>query len=643
MMRERLIFIPVKKSLLLIAFGGTILILGLTFPGGPDGQDRVPVPAQQKVAHSSHCSGCHGVDETGLALVDGAGNDVSIFDDWQISMMGLASRDPFWRATVTHEVNLYPSAQSAIETTCLKCHAPLGSFESRRLGQPYTFENMLSDTLGLDGVSCSACHQQPANAIGNDFSGNYTLDTNRILFGHYPNPFKGPMQIYVGFEPEFSDHIYSSGVCAGCHTLVTETLQPDGMPSGNFFVEQATYHEWLNSSFSSQGKECQSCHMPFINDEVIIATDFAALEPRQPYGLHQFFGANTAMLELMRDNQETLNLPHPEGSHAWDESITNNRKSLASAAELDIASMYVFGDTLYLSLSVRNRSGHKLPSGYPSRLAWLELSLQVSGSKDLIYVNGQLDENGNIEGRDLPYEPHHEISRSSDDVQIYEMAMSDLSGHLTTRLNAAFEPLKDNRLLPLGFNRNHSAYDTVAVWGEATSDPDYSAQSSDGMDRIEYRIPLQGHKGFGSLEIKLNYQTLPARWMADLFTNDTLELVGQFKSMYQDYKAHHELIDMVLLDSIDLSTSAISPVLDVLAFSLKPNPTDGQWLDILLNHGYGQLENLRYQITDIEGKVLQAASFSERIDLPPSIKKGVYYYALFDQRRLIAVKPFVVL
>ncbi len=583
------------------------------------------------------------MDETGQALVDGDGKDVSIFDDWQLSMMGLASRDPFWRATVAHEVNLYPTAQAAIETTCLKCHAPLGSFESRRLGNPYTFENMLSDTLGLDGVSCSACHQQPAHTIGKDFSGNYTLDTNRILYGHYPNPFKGPMQIYVGFEPEFSDHIYSSGVCASCHTLITETLQPDGTPSGDFFVEQATYHEWLNSSFSAQGKECQSCHMPFINDEVIIATDFAALEPRSPYGLHQFFGANTAMLELMRDNQDILGIPQPEGSHAWDESISNNRKSLASAAEIDVPSMYVFGDTLYLSLSVRNRSGHKLPSGYPSRLAWLQVSLTPTGSPDPIYMNGQLDENGNIEGRDLPYEPHHEISRSADDVQIYELAMSDLSGHLTTRLNAAYEPLKDNRLLPAGFSRNHAAYDTVAVWGEANNDADYSTQSGNGMDRIEYRIPLHGQKGFASLNIKLNYQTLPGRWMADLFTNDTLALVGQFKEMYQDYKAHHELIDVVTMDSIDLSTSSISSVVAVHAFSLKPNPTDGYWLDIVLDEGYGMFENLRYQITDVEGRLLQSAPFAGRIELPLSIKKGVYYYALFDQRRLIGIKPFVVL
>ena len=97
------------------------------------------------------------------------------------------------------------------------------------------------------------------------------------------------MQIYVGFDPVFSDHIYSSGVCAGCHTLITETLDENGVATGNSFIEQATYHEWLNSSFPSQGKECQTCHMPFIEDSVVIATDLLALKKRYPFGLHQFF------------------------------------------------------------------------------------------------------------------------------------------------------------------------------------------------------------------------------------------------------------------------------------------------------------------------------------------------------------------
>jgi hypothetical protein len=633
----------VIKIAVFFSLAASIILIGLTSPVSPFGPGRNPVPQTQKVAHSSHCSGCHGVDETGLSLVDHDGNDVSIFDDWQISMMGLSARDPFWRATMAHEINLYPSAQQAIETTCLKCHAPLGSFEARRNGNAYTYEMMLGDSLGLDGVSCSACHQQPAAGLGSAFSGNYTLDTNRIMFGHYPNPFKGPMQIYVGFEPEFSDHIYSSGVCASCHTLITETLQPDGTPSGDFFVEQATYHEWLNSSYPAQGKECQSCHMPFINDGVIIASDFAALEERSPYGLHQFFGANTAMLELMRENKDTLNLPVPEGAHAWDESINNNRISLSNAAELSAPSLYVFGDTLYLSLSIKNKTGHKLPSGYPSRLAWIQINLKDQMTQETFYSNGEIDQDGNIVGRDLPFEPHHTVSKSAEDVQIYELVMSDLQGHLTTRLNAAFEPLKDNRLLPAGFRIDHAAYDTVAVWGDAGNDPDYTAESTKGRDRIEYRIPLDGRKSMADLSVTLHYQTLPSRWMADLFTNDTLELVGQFKTMYQGYNRHHEVINQLLIDSIDLSTTSISPVESIAVFTLSPNPATGRAIQIRLSDPYLSKESLHYEIINMHGQSIQAGQLNENIILDPDIKPGVLYFVLFDQKRRVAVKSFVVL
>lgn len=576
-------------------------------------------------------------------MVDYDGNDVSIFDDWQISMMGFSSLDPFWRATMAHEVNLYPAAKATIETTCLKCHAPLGSFEARRRGHAYSYEMMLTDSLGLDGVSCSACHQQPADAIGKDFSGNYTLDTNRVLYGHYPNPFKGPMQIYVGFEPAFSDHIYSSGVCAGCHTLITETLEPDGTPSGDYFVEQATYHEWINSIYPAQGKECQTCHMPFIEDGVIIATDFAALEERSPYGLHQFFGANTAMLELMREFQDTLDLPQPEGAHAWDESISNNRISLSRAAEVSVPSLYVFGDTLYVSMVIQNKTGHKMPSGYPSRLAWLELTLRDRDTKDIIYQNGTLDHEGHIDGRDHPFEPHHEVSKSSDDVQIYEMVMSDLQGHLTTRLNAAFQPLKDNRLLPTGFSTTHGTYDTVAIWGTAQIDPDYAENSAGGLDRIEYRIPLDGHQGQADLSIVLHYQTLPARWMSDLFQSDSLDLVSHFKTMYEGYNRHYETINQLSIDSIDLSTTSAAVIESISAFTISPNPLSGALLRIGLPAKLQLSDQWEYTIIDVHGRQLQAGPLQADISLEASIRKGVFYFVILHKNRLVNTRPFTVL
>jgi hypothetical protein len=156
--------------------------------------------------------------------------------------------------------------------------------------------------------------------------------------------------------------------------------------------------------------------------------------------------------------------------------------------------------------------------------------------------------------------------------------MGDSHGQLTTRLNAAAQPLKDNRLLPVGFSKLHTTYDTVAIWGNANFDPDYNANSQQGIDHIEYRIPLDGTKGFGRLSASLHYQALPSRWMQDLFEDDTISQVAQFQSMYQNYSSFDEVIDDHEMIDIDLSGSFVNQVEPTLKFSLTPNPATGRIL-----------------------------------------------------------------
>lgn len=622
--------------------GATVIFLGLNLPFRPfSGPGRDPVPESQKVAHSVNCAGCHGMDATGLSQVDKQGNDVSIFNDWQFSMMGLSSHDPFWRATVAHEVSLYPTQQDAIETTCLKCHAPLGSVQAHLDGLPYSYAAMLQDSLGLDGVSCSSCHQQPSTNLGTGHSGNFLIDTNRIMFGPYPNPFTGPMELYVGFEPEFAEHIFSSGICAGCHTLITETLEDDGTPSGQFFIEQATYHEWLNSVYSLQGKECQFCHVPHIQDSVVIATDLLALEKRYPYGLHQFFGANTAMLSLMKENRKELNIAPNSPDTMWNESIASNRLSLRSAGVIEINSIEIQNDTLILDLTVINKAGHKLPSGYPSRVVWIQIELSDHITGESIYRNGFMDEHGNLTGRDFPFEPHHEISTSEEDVQIYEMVMEDLHGNLTTRLNAAAKPSKDNRLLPLGFRKTHAVYDTVAIWGNATLDNQYNAESHLGKDNIEYRIALNGRKGFAKLDVSLRYHTFPARWMNDLFEHDSIEPIAQFKSHYQGYELFDEVVDSREINDLDLSTTSVSSPQIKTQIELFPNPGNGKGINIFTN--LPETGAIRIYVTDLSGRTLHSGDVGRKISLPENAKPGVYYFLIYYKSGLISIKPYILL
>ncbi len=615
------------------------LFLGLTDPEWPQ---RDPVPKEQIVAHSIHCAGCHGMDQTGASLVDEDGNDVNMYDDWSVSMMALSAYDPFWRATLNLEVTLYPAAKADIETTCLKCHAPLGSQQHAFDGLGYSYEEMLGDSLGLDGVSCAACHQQPPETYGTSHSGNITLNSNRILYGPHPEPFEGPMELYVGFRPEFTDLIYSSGVCAGCHTLITPTLDEGGVPTGDMFVEQATYHEWLNSNYPLQGTECQSCHMPFIEDSVLIATGQKGLQKRSPFGLHQFYGANTAMLTLMHEYRKELGLPVVSSESAWEESIENNRLSLRRAADVAISAYSVVGDTLYVEVTVKNKTGHKLPSGYPSRLAWLQVVLTDEFTGDTIYANGMIDDEGHIIGRNFPYEPHHEFSKSSEDVQIYELAMSDTEGHLTTRLNAAYQPLKDNRLLPLGFRKNHPVYDTVAIWGEALGDVDYDAFSMRGQDVIEYRIPLSGSEGIADLHVSLQYHTFPARWMQDLFEHDSIAEVSQFKAMYDGYEMFVELLDSMSINDLILEPSAVSD-LDKEELYIFPNPVRDRKINIALNSTAISYSMFEYQLIDTRGVIVMSGRLTPEISLDVNVVTGLYFLQVVEETQVLSIHPLVVL
>jgi hypothetical protein len=301
----------------------------------------------------------------------------------------------------------------------------------------------------------------------------------------------------------------------------------------------------------------------------------------------------------------------------------------------------VSGDTLYVEVTVKNMTGHKLPSGYPSRVAWLQVVLTDEFSGDTIYANGIVDADGHIMGRDFPYEPHHEFSKSSDEVQIYEMVMSDTEGHLTTRLNAAYQPLKDNRLLPLGFRKTHPVYDTVAVWGEAIGDVDYDAFSMQGQDHIEYRIALDGNDGIADLHVALQYHTFPSRWMQDLFEHDDITEVSQFKTMYDGYERFVELIDSTSIDDLILEPSAVSDI-DKETFRIYPNPVRDGKINIEVLSAFS-ISEYEYQLVDMRGTQVMTGRLTSEVKLNQGLGAGVYFLLLFKDGEWIGFNRQIVL
>ncbi|MBK9422399.1 MAG: T9SS type A sorting domain-containing protein [Flavobacteriales bacterium] len=492
---------------------------------------------------SGNCAGCHGHDPSGYAMVTAEGKDVNVVDDWRSSIMANAARDPFWRAKVSHEVQVNPAHQAGLENKCTTCHAPMGNFESHYTGQGlYSIAQLQQDTIAIDGVSCVPCHIQRKDSIDRFFSGQLHFDTlGRPLFGPYATAdiFGAPMESFVGYVPKYGSQILDAGLCAGCHTLITETADLDGNPSGDEFVEQATYHEWLNSDFNDRehpetGITCQGCHVPLLDDDigVVLSANYIFLQPKTPFGQHHFAGANLFMLNMLKDNGDTLKVTATDAQ--FDSTIERTNRMLRQHTlliETTVANRTA--DTAFVNVKLNNLAGHKFPSGYPSRRAWVEL-IVTDDNGDTLYHNGGVGSNGEIIGIDPLWEPHHDQITSPDQVQIYEMVMGDVNGDVTTVLERAKDPLKDNRLAPSGFSSTHPTYDTTRIVGTAFTDPDFNHENGmegSGTDVVHYHVPVNGITGGLHIRANVWYQSAPPRSVADMFTYSGPE-IDLFQNLY---------------------------------------------------------------------------------------------------------------
>lgn len=573
---------------------------------------------------SGMCASCHGSDSTGVAMVTSTGADVNFVDDWRATMMANSARDPFWKAQVSHEGIVDPGHKDLLEGECTTCHAPMGNFSHGLLqpGQHYSLNDLAGDALGQDGVSCMACHAM-SSSQGAVFSGQFSLDTSRVAFGPFPGAFAGPMLDSINILPAYGPQILESEVCASCHTLVNQTIDLQGNFTGNSFVEQATYHEWVNSSYPNQGETCQSCHLPQLQEQILISAHYPnQINPRSPYGLHQMVGANSFMLKLLQANIDTLGLT-AEPVH-FDSVIARTERMLQQQSlELDLYWGSRSLDTAVYRVRIENRAGHKFPSGYPSRRAFVEFVAR-DGAGDTLFASGLLGSNGEIIGQDPDFEPHYEVINQPGQVQVYEFIMGDVNGDVTTTLRRGAIHLKDNRLLPKGFSNTHANYDTVEVAGLAVVDPDF--QNGAGRDEIEYRIPLNGSTDSLQISVRVYYQTVRPGWLDETFANSSPE-IDLFQSQYN--AADKSPVLMAELNESALLTEVKVP--GSMPIHLWPNPApEGEVFIEVGNPGTVEW----VEVLDQTGKVLRRYPGTLQVlyHIKLGESKGVYWIRVVGKR-----------
>ncbi len=493
------------------------------------------VPAFQT---SDRCVACH----NGLATR--AGEDISIGLAWKPTMMANSARDPYWHAGVRRETIDHPESRAAIEDECSICHMPMARFESKQSGHEGAIFSHLGflpdergDQLAADGVSCSLCHQIAKENLGTreSFVGNFVIggpnaQGERMEFGPYA-PDAGHARIMRsstgGFLPVESAHIRQSEVCATCHTLITQALGPGGKAIGEF-PEQVPYQEWLHSEYREK-RSCQSCHMPAVEEEVAISSVLGV--PRKEVSRHLFLGGNffvNGILNRYRNELSVRALP--------DELTGNARRTKehlqSEAARISIEKVEERGGRLESEVVVENFGGHKLPTAYPSRRVWLHVIVR-DGNNRIIFESGALSPAGAIADNDNDtdasrFEPHYTEIQGTGQVQIYEAIMADSSGRVTTGLLSSVRYLKDNRLLPRGFDKKTAEAD-IAVAGNALEDPDFRG----GADRVRYSMDLGPAQGPFRIEAELCYQPIGYRWAMNLKgynAEEPLRFIGYYEA-----------------------------------------------------------------------------------------------------------------
>lgn len=429
--------------------------------------------------------------------------------------------------------------------------------------------------LARDGVSCVICHQMQPEGLGSpkQYSGKFLLpEKPKEVFGPYEKVATLPMEQAMGLTPKLGTHLSDSKLCASCHTVVLPSLDAGKRYSneefknllsnsghGTAFHEQTTYLEWKNSAYSTEGsakkesqRSCQSCHMPQTYDGKQIVTKTANIEDdtfppvdhrapdaqlkmtlRDTFSRHSLNGINIFALEIFDQNPWALGvsqrnnlLPDPKAKSGFEVAKESAlRLAQEQTARVEILSAKRENGKLVAAVRVTNLAGHKFPSGVAFRRAFIEF--KVSNGEKTLWTSGATDEWGVIvapgEKGVAPlkteffagnaFQPHYEKITRPDQVQIYEELVADSAGAITTSFFSLKNVLKDNRLLPKGWDGAGENADLLKPAGVG-EDKDYS--SGEGSDTVTYEIPIEGA---GKLDVSatLYYQSLPPYYLRQRF------------------------------------------------------------------------------------------------------------------------------
>jgi cytochrome c553 len=461
-----------------------------------------------------------------------------------------------------------------------------------------------ADTAKFADAPQNLCVRQRQEALNpgttdfaRTFGGSFFVGDTDQLAGPFQDPKPKPMEHALGITPVASSTISSPEACGTCHTVHLPVEHATETPAYSF--EQTTYPEWAFSAYrtgetpdgklpfgpGSRAQSCQACHMPntdasgkpfhskiagiqehsnFPQVENALPAADIDLPERSGFARHTLVGLNVFLIEMAAQFSSVLGIATQDpmlGSLGVPPLDLTRAAMLDQAAhgsaDISMSGVQVDDAALTATITVVNKSGHKLPSGVGFRRAFIDFRVLDAAGKTL-WESGRtndtgiiVDQNGRPIGGELwwtpncanrlsqPHQPHYQEITSQNQAEIYQELVTapptsgpahcgpsaPATGPLTTSFLSICGKLKDNRLLPDGFlplpqriaiSRALGAGADMAEETNAAGvgdDPDYR---NGGGDSVRYQIPLNARTGQpASVEATLYYQAIPPFYLQD--------------------------------------------------------------------------------------------------------------------------------
>ena len=294
---------------------------------------------------SQYCVGCH--------------NDH--YNEWKLSSHHISINSPLFSIQKQKTENEYGEIGGRF---CIQCHNP-----------SLLVSNMINDDVNEvinDGIGCDFCHTiTRLNRKGIDVNDQLLVDVEYFLnsgenikYGSIINPEEQNFHISE-YNPIYND----SKFCLPCHNMKIRDINA-----------HITFEEWESNTENdmADNRNCQSCHMPSINDD------------QGGHHSHMFSGL---------DIDITKSINHPDNQLRI-ESI----ESLLDSAVISyfynsydtIVSDIISGDTLHIPITLRNLTAHNIPTGTSyNREAWNEL-IVTDNNDNIICEFGTIENNYDV-------------------------------------------------------------------------------------------------------------------------------------------------------------------------------------------------------------------------------------------------------